>query len=258
MKSDRSFDAIAGKFAKNIYGTSKGKVREAVLQRDLADISWLHSGQPKTILDVGGGQGQLALFLAKLGHQVTVLDISQDMLELAKQQASAEGVIERMRFVHAPLQDLPNLQLGQFDLVLCHAVLEWLVDQQHALTLLADQVCDQGYLSLMYYNKDGKRLANVVFGNFEYVENDLTVKKKVSLNPNQPLNATDVANWLQALPLTVLSKSGVRCFHDYIRDRSLWQSALPQLLALELRYNRQEPYASIGRYTHLLMQKTPK
>ncbi|MBY0419345.1 MAG: methyltransferase domain-containing protein, partial [Pararheinheimera sp.] len=78
-QQDRNFDGIAGKFQKNIYQTTKGRLRQAVLLRDFAECTDLAT--PSRILDVGAGQGQLALALAQQGHQVTLTDLSQDMLD---------------------------------------------------------------------------------------------------------------------------------------------------------------------------------
>lgn len=48
---DRNFDDIADKFAKNIYGTTKGKIREAVVWQDLTHlISQQFHGQTLRIL----------------------------------------------------------------------------------------------------------------------------------------------------------------------------------------------------------------
>ena len=35
---DRNFDDIAEKFARNIYGTTKGKIRQAVVWQDLTTL----------------------------------------------------------------------------------------------------------------------------------------------------------------------------------------------------------------------------
>ncbi|AOT07340.1 methyltransferase domain-containing protein [Pseudoalteromonas luteoviolacea] len=252
---DRHFCDIAGKFKNNIYGTTKGQLREAVLKRDLDELVHCYfTNKPLNILDVGGGQGQLALYLAECGHQVTLLDVSASMLEFAQGRAESSGLSESMTFIHAQLQDIPSLALGQFDLVLCHAVLEWVVEQQHALAILKSCLAPQGVLSLMYFNKAAQRLANMVYGNFDYVSNGLEVKQKVGLSPNQPLESEDVEDWLNALSLRTMRKTGVRCFHDYLRELHKAQDQFEQLLSLELKYNRSEPYASIGRYTHLLLQ----
>ncbi|MBQ4813003.1 methyltransferase [Pseudoalteromonas luteoviolacea] len=251
---DRNFSDIAGKFKNNIYGTTKGKIREAVLQRDLDEaLATIKPKRALRVLDVGGGQGQLALYLALQGHLVTLIDVSEEMLGLARERAVNADVSQSMVFIHAPLQAIPELDLGQFDLVLCHAVLEWVVDQQSALSILRSSLAPEGILSLMYFNKSAQRLANMVYGNFDYVANGLKVKQKVGLSPNQPLESHLVDKWLQELDLNQISKTGVRCFHDYLRELDKAESQFNALLDMELKYNRTEPYASIGRYTHLLL-----
>lgn len=250
-KTDRSFDGIAAKFAKNIYDSSKGRIRQQVLLRDLAELPQLASSC--RILDVGAGQGQLALQLAKLGHQVDLTDISSEMLAIAAQQAQLQG-IAGLSFRQLSLLQLSAQHTEPYQLVMCHAMLEWLAEPWLAVKQLRTLVAPGGVLSLMFYNKDAKRFANIVFGNFDYVEADLQVKKKVSLNPQHPLEPQQVHAWCADAGFTLLSKTGVRCFHDYLREPTKQQSHYEQLLALELRYNRTEPYASLGRYQHLLLR----
>lgn len=250
-KTDRSFDGIAAKFARNIYSNSKGQLRQAVLLRDLAELDILK--QPCQLLDVGAGQGQLALALAGQGHSVHLTDISAEMLQLAQQQVTANGLVN-VSFSQTGLAELAATHGKQYPLVLCHAMLEWLAEPELALPQLRQLVTTDGMLSLMFYNKDAKRFANMVFGNFDYVAANLQVKKKVSLNPQHPLAPAEVLSWCQQAGFSLVGKTGVRCFHDYLRDRSLQQSHFQQLLALELQYNRTEPYASLGRYQHFLLR----
>lgn len=250
MKTDQSFDGIAGKFAKNIYQTSKGRLRQAVLLRDLLERTEL--ANPCRILDVGAGQGQLALALARQGHQLTLTDVSGDMLRLAEQEALAQGV--SIECHELALQALVAKGWPRFSVVLCHAVLEWLEDPAAALAELRQLVTDDGLVSLMFYNIDAKRLGNIIYGNFEYVKSDLTCKKKVRLSPQNPLNPMEVATWCQQAGFEIVQKTGVRCFHDYLRDRQQQEANYDELLEVELRFNRQEPYASLGRYQHLLLK----
>ena len=105
------------------------------------------------------------------------------------------------------------------------------------------------------HDVDAKRFSNIVYGNFNYVLRDLAYKKKVSLSPQNPLDPRDVSLWCQQAGFIQLSKTGVRCFHDYLRDRSEQETEFDKLLEVELRYNRTEPYASLGRYQHLLLKK---
>ena len=80
------------------------------------------------------------------------------MLSIARQNAKDADVQEHIEFIHAPLQDIPALKLGKFDLVLCHAVLEWVVEQKQALLILSDLINHSGTLSLMYFNKEAQLL----------------------------------------------------------------------------------------------------
>lgn len=250
-KADRNFDSIAAKFQQNIYNTTKGRLRQLVLQRDLLELPLLQQAGCR-VLDVGGGQGQLALWLAGLGHQVLLTDLSGEMLALAREEATARQLTVQIQ--QWSLQQLAEQQQTA-PLVLCHAVLEWLAEPAEAIRQLWHLVEPGGVLSLMFYNVDAKRFSNIVYGNFNYVLRDLAYKKKVSLSPQNPLDPIAVNSWCQEAGFIQLSKTGVRCFHDYLRDRSEQESEFDKLLEVELRYNRTEPYASLGRYQHLLLQK---
>ncbi len=56
--------------------------------------------------------------------------------------------------------------LGDFDLVLCHAVLEWLAQPQQALHKLFGLIRPGGHLSLMFYNRDALIFRNLIRGNW--------------------------------------------------------------------------------------------
>ena len=251
QSNDRSFTGMRDKFARNIYATNKGRLRLAVLQRDLQQL--ISQSDKLRVLDIGAGLGQLSQAFAAAGHHVTHTDISAEMVAAAMQAHEHAGLQQHYRYLVASLHQLPE-QLGseQFDLVLCHAVLEWLTDPAAALAVCKQFMHEQGQLSLMFYNRDAKLLANVIYGNFDYVNDDLQVKKKVKLSPQQPLQPIQVSQWLQQLNLQIMQQTGVRCFHDYLRNRSD-QQRYQELLALELRFNQQPPFNQIGRYLHWLV-----
>ncbi|MEE2025996.1 methyltransferase domain-containing protein [Alkalimonas mucilaginosa] len=249
--SDRNFDSIADKFQRNIYQTSKGQLRQQVLLRDLLELPEMQ--QPQQLLDVGAGQGQLALTLASHGHQLLLTDISGEMLAVAEKNAQELGVAAQIQCQQSSLQQLSE-HSQTYAVVLCHAMLEWLAEPQQAISCLKQLVAPGGILSLMFYNLDAKRFGNLIYGNFDYVVAGLKQRKTVSLSPQHPLVPADVLAWCEAAGFQLLSKTGVRCFHDYLRQPAMQQSHYQQLLELELAYNRQEPYASLGKYIHLLLR----
>ena len=248
---DRNFDDITAKFAQNIYGTSKGLIREAIIWQDLeAILATFPPSQPLTILDAGGGQGQIACKLAKLGHNVTVCDISAQMLDIAKQNAKQAQV--ELTYLHCAIQQLPSYLANGFDLVICHAVLEWVNDPLPLLIALKQQLKPNGVLSLMFYNYHGLLFRTLTLGNFGYVQSGLNKRKKKTLSPDYPRKPEDVYQWLNALKFHILQKTGVRVFHDYLVDKTKQQSRFDELLALEKQFCRDEPYLSLARYIHVV------
>lgn len=64
---DRNFDDIAEKFSRNIYGTTKGQLRQAILWQDLDRVLAEMGPQKLRVLDAGGGEGQTAIKMAERG-----------------------------------------------------------------------------------------------------------------------------------------------------------------------------------------------
>ena len=76
----------------------------------------------KEILDIGCGEGELSTQLAKLGARVTGIDISPELVEVAKQRAVADQVQDRTTFLVWDILDKP-LPKERFDLLTCSEVL---------------------------------------------------------------------------------------------------------------------------------------
>lgn len=72
----------------------------------------------KTVFDGGAGCGRFSILLAKRGCQVTHFDISQPMIDKARELAKKEGVLEQITFVKGALEDLSAYQDRSFDLVM--------------------------------------------------------------------------------------------------------------------------------------------
>jgi len=252
---DRNFDDIADKFSRNIYGTTKGKIRQAVVWQELnLLLAQLPSG-PLRILDAGGGEGHFACQLAQLGHQVLLCDLSGEMIQRAQLLAQEKGVSQNMQFVQSAAQDIGQHTEQPFDLILFHAVLEWVAEPQPVLDALCAQLRPGGALSLMFFNANGLVMRNAVLGNFQLINTGELRRRKRSLSPQYPLDPPTVYGWLEQIGLTITGKTGVRVFHDYLQSRQLQTQNFDALLAQELHYCRQEPFVSLGRYIHVSAHK---
>jgi arsenite methyltransferase len=104
-------------------------VRDTVLDR-----ARLQPGD--TVLDVGAGDGLIAFgALERLGPsgQVIFSDISQDLLEHCRKAATAEGLLDRCRFVLAPADALAGVPSASVDVVTTRSVLIYVKDKAAAL-----------------------------------------------------------------------------------------------------------------------------
>lgn len=70
------------------------------------------------VLEVAPGPGFLSVALAKLGCEVTGIDISESFVRMATERARRDGV--HASFVHGSASDLP-VAASTFDLVVCRA-----------------------------------------------------------------------------------------------------------------------------------------
>lgn len=70
-----------------------------------------------TVFDAGAGSGRFSILLAKHGCRVTHFDISQPMIDKAKELAEQAGVIDRITFVKGALEDLSDYTNKSYDMV---------------------------------------------------------------------------------------------------------------------------------------------
>ena len=245
---DRHFDALAGRFAEKIYGGAKGAIRLAVLQADLAEILPDHALR---VLDVGAGLGHMALWLAERGHQVTLAEPAEPMLAAARERFRAAG--QSATFLQAPWQELCGQQLQPFDLVLCHAVLEWLAEPEAILPRLHQLTAAGGWLSLAFYNRDALVYRNLLKGHFRKLRSDRLAGEKQSLTPQGPVDPRQLEAHLQ-LHWRIERRSGIRVFHDYMPAEFQARAEPTELLEMELAYRRHPSIGNLGRYLHWLCQ----
>lgn len=251
--SDRNFDDLTEKFSRKVYGGLKGDVRLAVIWRDLLSVMpAINSSQPIRVLDVGGGLGQMSVRLAELGHHVTYNDVSLNMSAVAKQSANKAGVENSIIWCQCPYQDLDPQRLGQFDLILCHAMMEWLDKPQDLLAELLRHLSSNGIISLTFYNHNALVYRNLIRGNFKMLESAFKADKG-SLTPHTPFQPELIKSWSKKLDLRLVKSSGIRVFHDYVTTVRGGHTSAEAVIETELVYSEMEPFKWLGRYMHFIL-----
>jgi S-adenosylmethionine-dependent methyltransferase len=128
------------------------------------------AGTALRVLDVGGGSGVLAVPLARLGHDVTVVDPSADALATLTRRAENAGVGPRVHGVQGDGDLLHEVVPagdggeGSYDLALCHSVLEVVDDPATTLREIARALRPGGTASVAAANRAGAVLARAVAG----------------------------------------------------------------------------------------------
>lgn len=273
LKGDRNFDPIADHFEKKVYGGLKGAIRLAVLARDLTQqVKRLSEKQqrPLRILDIGAGLAQLSLEFARLGHEVTINDISANMLDKAQHnwkqwqlhedndsressKAFERNAATNIQWLVGPYQQLDHQLSGKYDVILCHALLEWLAKPQDIMDFFDRWIAPQGVLSLCFYNPVSFDYRNLIMGNFNLLNNpNFQSDNKKSLTPNHPVSKEEVSEWLMQHHYEILAVSGLRVFHDYAPLNRGGHNNPEAVIDMELKYSQREPYKWLGRYLHYL------
>lgn len=254
-KNDRNFNDLVGHFQKNIYDTPKGKIRLEILWRDLLQaIPDLKQIQHMRILDAGAGLGYMAGQLADLGHELVLCDVSDEILQQAQHHLSQNHPRASFQLINSAVQELHQHINEQFDLVLFHAVLEWLAEPHHALLQLLKFVKPGGYLSLMFYNKHSLTYRHLLNANFKILmHGEPRVGER--LVPISPLDPAQVEDWLNDAGMQIISRSGVRVIFDYLNHTEKQRLNMDELMEMERRYSRLKPYADLARYQHLIVKR---
>ena len=104
----------------------------------------------KEILDFGGGTGLLSLPLAEQAKSVTLVDISEKMLEQARLKAEQQD-IKNIQFLEQNLLAKPLEQ--EFDLIVVCRVLHHMPDLDESLSLFHQHLRENGQLLIADFTK---------------------------------------------------------------------------------------------------------
>jgi len=248
---DRNFDNQVERFKKRIYGSLKGEFRLELIKEDLTP---LRDAKPLNIFDAGCGLAQMAIWFAKANHKVIACDISKNMLASAKESIIKENL--EIELINAPAQELAN-SLPPQDLILMHAILEWLAKPLETLERVTRALKSNGYLSLLFFNHHNFIYRNALKGTWrlDYILNEAWIGKGKKLTPPHPQKPEVILNWLEQNGFRVIAHTGIRLFYDFLDDETLKNSDIDKLLELERRYAREETFKNMGRYIHILAKR---
>lgn len=244
---------------------ARSSVRTAVVWealRPALDNLLAHKSAPGRtgldVLDIGGGTGGFAVPLAQAGHQVTVLDPSPDALAGLARRVAEAGVAEQVRAVQGDADNLAAVAgTDQFDLVLCHGVLEHTDDPAGALVAAVAALRPGGVASLLVANRNAAVFARAVSGNIAAARHVLE-DPAGRWGPSDPLprrfDPDEIHGLVQAAGARVLATHGVRVFSDLVPSTVIEGEALSRedLVALESAVAELPAFRAIATQLHIL------
>ena len=242
--------------------TTEGRLRAALTFANLQDFlpTTPEVGSLRA-LDVGCGTGAASVRLARLGIDVTLLDSSAAMLDLAKRAIAEAGLSDQIKVKHGNADQLADiLQPKSFDIILFHNVLEYVDDPVAVLRGAVHVIRDSsGILSILVRNQAGEVLkAALQAGDLAAAEHNLTADwgqeslygGKVRLFTSEALEAA-----LRDASLTPNARRGVRVIADYLPERISRSAEYERIFALERKLGKRGEFFAVARYMQCLARR---
>ena len=248
---------VADRFADGAYASVKGRVRTAVLHRQLLDHL---PPPPAAVLDVGGGAGHQALPLAEAGYAVTVLDPSAAMLDKARVRLG-----DRAAYVAADGADAEEAVGGRrFAAVLCHGVLGYLEHPEPVVDAVCRCAAPGGVVSVMSGNADAMAVRPALERRWAdaLAAFDSPTETGVLGLPTRAHTVEELSALLAARGVGVERWYGVWLFVDWLDLSGAPldpgdEEQVAGAVDVELEAGRRDPYRRLSRIVHLVGRRAP-
>ena len=209
----------------------------------------LNIEKEKKILDFGAGFCITANHYAK-DHEVTALEPNEEMYSLRVKENDYTLITQGIDY----LKTIPD---DQFDVVLCHNVLEYVKNREEILNQLVRVLKPQGILSVIKHNLCGRVMGSAVLGNDPKAALDLLndVKEDSMFGDrNVYSNEWLVETLSENMKLT--DTYGIRAFfglssNNEIKYTDEWYEPM---LELESKASSMEEFKKIAFFNHLIFK----
>ena len=254
------FESDAGRYAAYLE-TPEGRLRLDLTFANLREFLRPDKDSLRA-LDLGCGTGATAVRLARSGLQVTLLDSSPAMLDLAQRAAQEAGIAEKITVKLGDAARLADLFPAEsFDVILCHNLLEY-VDDPQAVLCGATRLMrnSSAILSVLVRNRAGEVFkAAIQAGDLAQAENNVSaewVQESLYGGRARLFTPDGLQAMLKTASLAIAVQRGVRVIADYLPPRISRDTEYPRILELERKLGRLPEFAAVARYTHCLARRS--
>jgi S-adenosylmethionine-dependent methyltransferase len=123
LRADRIKELVRKCYAKNAVVEWERLIKHPYHRLELdTTMHFLKKYLPKKglVLDAGGGPGRYTIELAKLGYDIILLDLTANLLEMAREQIMRENVESKVKqIIEGSVDNLSMFEDDTFDAVIC-------------------------------------------------------------------------------------------------------------------------------------------
>lgn len=215
--------------------------------------------RPLSVVDLGGGTGEVAVRIGELGHSVVVVDPSPDALAALERRAAEAGVSAVVRGVLGDAATLRDaVSPGSADVVLCHGVLERVDDPAAAVRAAVDVLVPGGGLSVLAAQLPAAVFARALAGHpaeARALLHSATGQAEAGALPRR-FTAAGLEALLADSGCTVTERRGVRVFVDHVASAvDADPDAAAALGALEADVALHPDFLPLAAQLHLLARR---
>jgi S-adenosylmethionine-dependent methyltransferase len=240
--------------------TPAGRLRSELASKNVRQFLPANRSDRRA-LDVGGGTGFVSVQLARIGFEVVLLDSSEEMLRIAREQADADGVAARISFYHRDAGELPELfDAESFDVIICHNTLEYSESPSTTMRDIAHMLRRDAVLSILVRNRNGEVLKDAIKSrDWKLATANLTAETVVDSLYGEAVRVFTVAQIRDVLVrggLEVVAEDGIRVFFDYLGVENLTDAAYAEISELEATLGARPEFSAIARYIQLIARRS--
>jgi len=258
-QTDDRFQSDAGKYAAYLQ-TPEGRLRLDLAFANLQEFLPMKDGSNALCsLDLGCGTGAIAVRIAQQGFQVTLLDSSQAMLDIAQHAAVAAGVGGQLTLKNGDATTLRDLFAPRsFDVILCHNVLEY-VDDPGAVLCDAARLLrnSSSVLSFLVRSQAGEVMkAAIQTGNLVAAEGALTSEwgqESLYGGKVRMFTLEKIRELIKAASLNIIAERGVRVVADYLPPKVSRSEEYARIFELERKLGTRPEFVASARYIQVLV-----
>jgi S-adenosylmethionine-dependent methyltransferase len=257
-QADNRFQNDAAKYAAYLQ-TPEGRLRLDLAFANVQEFLPAPEGSNTLCaLDLGCGTGATGVRLAQQGFEVTLLECSQAMLDIAQSAALEAGVSDQITAERGDVTKLCDLFAARsFDVILCHNVLEYVDDPGAVLCNAAHLLRNSSaLLSLLMRSQAGEALkAAIQTGDLAAASDALASEwgqESLYGGKVRMFTLEKIRDLMKAASLSIIAERGVRVAIDYLPPKVSRSEEYERIFDLERKLGSRPEFVAAARYTQVL------